>query len=100
LSAETIPLTSLAVARIRERAAFHQFAEALNEGGRSARGESIDEGDGPCVGCPWQERCAQGLACVAFELFTQSVVPIRWRSAPRQPKAEIYRRLFAAHGTR
>lgn len=46
------------------------------------------------MGCPWQARCAQGLACVAFELFTQSASEVRWRAAPRQPSIAIYRRLF------
>jgi hypothetical protein len=73
---------------------LHQFLEALREGGYLTRGDAIDEGDGPCIGCPWQKWCAEGFACMVFELFTQSVAPVRWRSAARQPSREIYARLF------
>ena len=47
----------------------------------------------PCATCPHFARCSLGLACQQFESF-YSVGGRKYRTLPREPSAEIYRRLF------
>jgi hypothetical protein len=47
---------------------------------------------GPCDGCRHADRCSDGLACVALELFANTG---RFSaSAPRQPSRDIFKRLY------
>ncbi len=46
----------------------------------------------PCAGCRHAERCAQGLACRALELFVN--VGRVSEFAPRQPSRDLYLRLY------
>lgn len=49
---------------------------------------------GPCDLCPWLRRCSKELlACEAFEQFAHRGGRA-WRTAPRQPSAEILARVF------
>ncbi len=60
-------------------------------------GDGKGNAPGPCPECPKASRCAAGgFACEQFALFTRFGGDKRWRVAPRQPSAEIYRRLFGA----
>ena len=49
--------------------------------------------ESPCELCPHVARCRCGLACAAFESFLQHGGR-RWRTEPREPSADIYRRIF------
>lgn len=55
-----------------------------------------DDSPGPCMSCPNAQACAGGLACRQFAVFQQGGREVRWRSASREPSAEIYQRLFGA----
>jgi hypothetical protein len=48
---------------------------------------------GPCEGgCAHRDRCAQGLACAALQLFVDTG---RFSAyAPRQPSRDLYMRLY------
>jgi hypothetical protein len=53
-----------------------------------------DSAPGPCTACPNARRCAAGLACEQFALFTRFGGNQRWRTAAREPSVQIYARLF------
>jgi hypothetical protein len=55
---------------------------------REANGRQV----GPCEHCHQRERCSVGLACVSLELFVNTG---RFSAAaPRQPRRDIFERLF------
>jgi hypothetical protein len=65
------------------------------DGGVAPSDASLAAGDsarGPCAGCPHLERCRQGLACTAMQLFVDTG---RFSAlAPRQPRRDIFERLY------
>jgi len=53
------------------------------------------EGPSPCDACRNAARCgAQHEACPAFSLYVQNGSEARWRSAPRTPARELFKRIF------
>ena len=46
----------------------------------------------PCDDCRHVAQCARGYSCEAFNRFVDN--PNRWHLAARQPRADIYARLF------
>jgi hypothetical protein len=50
--------------------------------------------ESPCDACPLAARCRdEKLACEQFRLFYRRGGK-RWKSEPREPSAQIYRRVF------
>jgi hypothetical protein len=63
--------------------------------GTALKGGVHDDSPGPCPGCARAVHCgAEALACEAFALFVRFGGRDRWKIAPRQPGADIYRRMF------
>jgi hypothetical protein len=66
-----------------ERRANAQFSPRDRRAARAA---------GPCDGCRHADRCHEGLACRALELWVQTGRLSAY--APRQPDRRIYERLY------
>jgi hypothetical protein len=65
-----------------------------DELGASLLRQKAQKAAGPCEGCRHADRCREGLACRASELWVQTG---RYSAvAPRQPSAEIYERIHMA----
>jgi hypothetical protein len=66
--------------------------QMTDELGASLLRQKAQKTAGPCEGCPHADRCREGLACRALELFIN--VGRFSAYAPRQPSRPIYQKLY------